>query len=417
MEKQKYQCTLCTKKYSQDSSLKHHINSVHLGLKPFKCPHCDTTFVKKSYIKPHVESIHLDVKHTCSQCKKTFASIRTRDNHIARTHNGSKPFACTACNGTFTEKKNLEVHIASVHNGLKPYSCNLCDSSFSQPNGLKEHVDIVHLKLRPHTCEVCKKNFSTKGSLKKHVDAIHLGLKLHICKLCNAKFTHGSSLNVHTDIMHSSYYKHVCENQGCGMLFKIKSNLNSHVNNRHSGKIVKYIKADEERVYKRLHKSNIAFEHNVRIVFCDGVKAARLDFIIQVGNALVILEVDEHGHGNLNLTPDKKSKCNEYSVTCEQSRMTEIVAALKSQGETRPIGFIRYNPHTFKVDGVRCNPVEDERENNLISVLQGWTSVQDLEIQYMYYDAYTVDNKLRCCIWDHEDYNKILLEHCRAPIL
>ena len=83
----KYICNECGVAFVEKRSLKSHMNSVHLNIKPFKCEHCQSAFVVDAELKRHVGRVHLKEK-----------------NH-----------PCKLCNKSFFAKKDLKIHTDSVH--------------------------------------------------------------------------------------------------------------------------------------------------------------------------------------------------------------------------------------------------------------------------------------------------------------
>ena len=67
MEKENcYECQICLAMFSQSSSLKEHIASVHEGKKPFKCSICDYSCSRGSHLTMHIASVHEGKKNHSS---------------------------------------------------------------------------------------------------------------------------------------------------------------------------------------------------------------------------------------------------------------------------------------------------------------------------------------------------------------
>lgn len=49
-----FKCDQCDSAFTENSSLKRHINALHLNIKPFKCDHCYATFTQSSVLKGHM---------------------------------------------------------------------------------------------------------------------------------------------------------------------------------------------------------------------------------------------------------------------------------------------------------------------------------------------------------------------------
>jgi len=80
--------------------------------------------------------------HNCNQCDKKFSQKSSLKKHIQTVHEKLKPYACDQCDLKFGEKCSLNRHIKGVHEKLKPFSCNQCDYKCGQKADLKKHIKI-----------------------------------------------------------------------------------------------------------------------------------------------------------------------------------------------------------------------------------------------------------------------------------
>jgi hypothetical protein len=203
-------------------------------------------------------------------------------------------------------------------------------------------------------------------------------------------------------MIHEGVYKHACGE--CGSLKRTDQALRLHVTALHSGTAKSYKKKEETRISHLLLEHGFAFDANTCVDFCqdaDKKQRAYIDFAIQTtdGRSIIILEVDEHSRslGNLKTEAEvggRPIRCDDgtdawrYSVTCEQRRMLEIVAAMRKAGEERPITFLRYNCHNFKIDGQRYLLDQEAREAMLVDFINSWETHQEFSIVCAFYDAY-----------------------------
>ena len=51
-----FKCSLCWKKYTCETSVVYHVNSVHLDLKPFYCDRCGMSFVRRFEFSRHCKA-------------------------------------------------------------------------------------------------------------------------------------------------------------------------------------------------------------------------------------------------------------------------------------------------------------------------------------------------------------------------
>ena len=105
-------------------------------------------------------------------CEQSFSQQVTLKKHINDVHNKYKPNTCPVCQHSFSEKYNLK-----NHNKLKPHTYLICQQSFLKRKYVNCHMNLVQKKILqlPAWC-VCHKLFSAKryvgaveNSLKKSI--------------------------------------------------------------------------------------------------------------------------------------------------------------------------------------------------------------------------------------------------------
>jgi hypothetical protein len=342
--------------------------------------------------------------------------------HI-KNHLGIKDLSCNFIDCKF---KTCNIRILNqhkkIHDGIKKFKCNFdnCNYCTLYSTVLRRHQKI-HLGIKDHKCNYpnCKFTAREKYCLIQHQN-IHLSIKNFKCDFKDCNFTTGKSYSLKRHKMkHTGDY--LCYCKECGWPFREKNSLEYHVKHIHSGKIVIHEKKDEEIIAKLLNDNGIMFDRNVYISFCNSAidkERAFLDFVIQREKGIILLEVDDsEAHRNNNLKHDgyKELKCesetNSYSVSCEQTRMMNTIASLRLAGETQQIAFLRYNPNSFKIDGIKSDISIEERHEILLDFIETWEPQQDFEIHFQCYDEYTIDNEFRrACIWEHKDFDPKLQE-------
>ena len=176
---------------------------------------------------------------------------------------------------------------------------------------------------------------------------------------------------------HTGEKPYKCTWEGCDYACSTSGHLTSHFKANHTKEGIQRRKKQEERVAKALTEAGIEFEREVQVSFkcfkTDG-HFSRIDFVIDMGSFKILLEVDEDQH-------------SWYDVTCETRRMADIVTASRIQGVTRPLVFIRYNPHACRHDGKLIKKLKKDREAELVKRIKTMERPrQDLSIMYMYYD-------------------------------
>ena len=168
-------CTLCTKVFARNQTLKIHMESVHEGKKPFKCDTCGQKFAGKSSVKRHNEVVHEGKKcFQCSICKVQFSKKENLKKHLAAIHENNRPYLCNLCNSKFVANDVLQKHIKRVHEE-KPFQCSACDLKVATKYQLNSHFSAIHEGKKPFKCSKCTFSFAYKDSFKKHIKNVHAG--------------------------------------------------------------------------------------------------------------------------------------------------------------------------------------------------------------------------------------------------
>jgi hypothetical protein len=182
--------------------------------------------------------------------------------------------------------------------------------------------------------------------------------------------------------IHTGEKPHACLVDGCGYATIQKVNLQKHAYYYHTAEGNAARHREEEVVKRVLLESGFDFkrEHQVDIgCALPGSTFARGDFILQFGNTIVFLEVDEDQHKS-------------YGVSCDVRRMADIAASLRIEGNTMRIAFVRYNPHGFKVEGKTKVTKRETRHHCLVAVLSELQrdsrkpAEADIRTFYLFYD-------------------------------
>lgn len=133
-------------------------------------------------------------------------------------------------NGHMKEKSNNHgsTNEASViqktnEKGVICYGCNSCKKTFVNKKLAESHMNSEHNGL---SCEVCGKTFKIKYDLNRHLN-VHRGLRPFLCPECDKSFVCRSSLMRHRKLQHlvGDIYKcHLC-----GKTFRAETDLKRHL--------------------------------------------------------------------------------------------------------------------------------------------------------------------------------------------
>ncbi|KAA0191882.1 hypothetical protein HAZT_HAZT002062 [Hyalella azteca] len=247
-----YACSMCDKKYFEESKLEDHLKVAHKTPRPYSCPICNKRFNHKNYVNLHMRVhtgekpykcnlcsrsyshktsyvIHMrihkgDRPYSCSECGKKCYDKSGLTSHM-RSHTKETPYQCECCGRKFTHSKSLLVHRRN-HTGEKPYVCPHCGRAFRHWHKHKIHIRL-HTGERPYKCTVCNKGFPRNDEVKRHMRS-HTGIKSFRCSICGVYCATQASITGHINLHHvnlttdSKYLpdKTIVENSQSGILGK-----------------------------------------------------------------------------------------------------------------------------------------------------------------------------------------------------
>uniref|UniRef100_A0A3Q3WQH7 C2H2-type domain-containing protein n=1 Tax=Mola mola TaxID=94237 RepID=A0A3Q3WQH7_MOLML len=231
-------CPVCQHNYPEHR-LKYHIKTSHPGKEMLKyvlplqgkgmmvkraekCPYCDSYFLKSSSdFQRHIWA-HQGLKpYVCSMCNYAGRSRSNLKTHMNR-HNTERRHLCDLCGKKFKSKVTLKSHRLSHTDEGKQFQCSECDFNTVSKPSLVRHME-QHTEFKPFRCSHCRYSCNIAGPLKRHYKMKHPGQKYH-----NA----GPGLFC------------VCLCLGgmkcpqCEFVYGTKWELNRHLKNKHSMKVV-----------------------------------------------------------------------------------------------------------------------------------------------------------------------------------
>lgn len=370
--------------------------------------------------------------------------------HKAFTHKITSIYKCGVddCTLSFKTAIPCEKHRQSAHPEHKPFTCTVseCEFKTAHSTSMRMHV-LLHNNPRSFKCTWpgCMQAFSQQTTLTVH-ERVHTNPPLFTCPHCDRTFSYQNVLNNHLDAMHSGVYQYVCT--VCGYGCHRTHHMEAHNTRYHSGQPVALIKRQEQRIAELLTNHSIQFESNVpfTLLAVNNESARRhiVDFILTRPNCILVLEVDEREHGTGTVSsettvptdedsdsddsdesdgPDTPiphpQDCpdNPYAISCEIAREQRIITYLRTERNTTlPIGILRYNPHSFRLNNNRQNVPTLQRESALIDTILTWTPNGD-ETQHLYYSATTVNDTPVANVTLHKDYSALVASRCRPAIV
>ncbi|XP_026489422.1 gastrula zinc finger protein XlCGF26.1-like isoform X3 [Vanessa tameamea] len=169
-----FTCQFCAKVFTTRIRRLDHERSVHMfNNKRHKCGYCGEKFIDIAKKKEHEVVVHSAAKLTynCQACSKTYNSQKSLRTHIRSFHLMLRPFKCTYCNLGFYKNIELKKHMVK-HTGEKDYQCVVCNKAYGRKSTLREHMRI-HANDRRFKCELCGQAFVQKCSWRGHMRAKH----------------------------------------------------------------------------------------------------------------------------------------------------------------------------------------------------------------------------------------------------
>ncbi|CAD5117111.1 DgyrCDS5919 [Dimorphilus gyrociliatus] len=166
-----HKCNECEKEFKELRLLNVHIKRVHKKEVRYVCDVCQKGFFEHSKMRDH-KLTHLSeeakvekMKFECRFCKRKFNKLANLKQH-ENSHTGNKEYVCSLCNRGFAWITELRKHMIS-HSRERPFKCNMCYKSFKVKNRLESHM-IIHTQKSKFNCEFCGKAFTVQATLKKH---------------------------------------------------------------------------------------------------------------------------------------------------------------------------------------------------------------------------------------------------------
>lgn len=261
LEKETYQCDVCSKVLSTLETYNSHLQ-LHTKQFSFYCDHCGKGFPLKYSLEMHILTHEKGTKYQCEKCGKMYTDQQALKYHI-RKHLGEYRFTCSICSKGFMKKKSLEMHIRT-HTGEKPFVCEHCGRSFSSEGNLTMHIKICS-KDMSYKCDDCEKRFALQSLLDRH-KLQHKGIYKVTCTICSRGFMKPIDLKAHMR-SHSTEKEFECKD--CGRKYKSVSNLNQHAKIHKANKLLKCSICGENFVRQSVFKDHMNKHAGDKLYKCE----------------------------------------------------------------------------------------------------------------------------------------------------
>lgn len=141
----KYQCDKCSRLFSNISPLASHLAIVHGEGKKSKCTECPYVTNDEKRLKLHFLNVHCDESerpYECTICSKRFSDCPSLNRHILIVHAEPK-HECDVCKKKFKLRTELKTHM-NIHTGEMPYICRYCGQRFLDRGNKNSHQRKTH---------------------------------------------------------------------------------------------------------------------------------------------------------------------------------------------------------------------------------------------------------------------------------
>ncbi|XP_035706088.1 PR domain zinc finger protein 5 isoform X1 [Folsomia candida] len=260
-------CEVCNISYSTPNELKFHLESGQHeaairsrrfdsdGKVTFVCDLCpdQSPFYDLLEFFLHKKNVHWKPT-TCQPCNKTYASMRSYDQHILSNVHAKtvgpkalaalerkKKFKCSKCDKIYPAESLLLGHIRAAHNP-PAYVCETCGKRCRNLVRLNAHKNAHHRsrmftpKERAFQCKLCDQRFTSYAGRYRHVQSLHKGIRYR-CDLCPNEYAKSCSLKRHKDNAHNlnndkpPTTKEKATRLQCDICLKtmVKQNLGGHI--------------------------------------------------------------------------------------------------------------------------------------------------------------------------------------------
>ena len=82
----------------------------------------------------------------CKKCANLYSDESSLKRHVEKYHKEVYKINCKVCSRSVSSSAELMKHVIMVHGGRKVHKCQLCDRIFSQADYLSKHKKVFQAK-------------------------------------------------------------------------------------------------------------------------------------------------------------------------------------------------------------------------------------------------------------------------------
>jgi hypothetical protein len=455
---------------SRMDTLRLHQKMIHDKNKDVICTRlCDDQITQCSFVCSTNAILRRHVKTQHDKIKDLMCGRLAKDN-------------ITVCSFACSNNSTLANHVKSKHDLVKNIKCSMysedgitqCSYVCSKQWLLSQHVKHKHSKVKDIKCkhEQCAEVFAFRGIMIRHWERMHSKQYKLLCSECGYGCFVQRELKTHNDREHEGKPKTYIKREEQKLLGLFVAQQYSYEYNR---KVKLCTIPGERKKYAQfdfvIDRSNYIvvleideFAHGQNRLVSDATFQSKRQKLTEteyqetvdkdILKCITITESESntkhilHDCGSVEVQNKEISRkdrvveetsslcprrtysqsssetdCSRgYIVSCEQDRMMSLIAWFRANGEKRPILIIRYNPHSFKLDGVIQNVDSAARQQHLVNAIENHDPKFDFELLYMFYSTRTFldstgSSSQRCEVWDHIEFDQKLINHCLSPVV
>lgn len=193
-------CFFCQKTFTNVYNCRRHIRT-HSGEKPFQCNVCGKKFSRQSTLNAHEKVLIFLNKRIIHKliyvCWKIYKQVVF---HPIQVHTGNQIFKCEVCGQAFDVYRHLTEHMV-VHRQDKPFTCKICNKSYSRATVLSQHMKSHGINEVPKTVTItATESPETIVTSTTTVSMPVVSQPVYKCQQCEMMFVTPSELKDHESV-------------------------------------------------------------------------------------------------------------------------------------------------------------------------------------------------------------------------